>query len=176
MSSLCELLQEEPGAPARRGAARGGEEGGELARGLGRMEDHHGERGTSSLASTLSTSRPHGIPASSLIQVHLSASEANSRCLAAHPTPPCAGNKTALAGDPQHARCCGISFMFVPSFNPWSTQKAEDPSSHFTDEQTEVWRGCTHLIIGGHHQSHARAYGFPEPSLRDALHCIPQEG
>ena len=71
---------------------RGEEEDGELTRGFSYMKNHHGERGPSSLASILSTSRPHGILASSLIQVHLISSEANSRCLAPHPTPPCAGN------------------------------------------------------------------------------------
>lgn len=69
-----------------------------------------------------------------------------------------------------------VTALFVPSLNPWSTQKAEAPSSHFTDEQTEVCRGCKHLVSGGHHQSHAQAHRFPEPSLRDALHCTAQEG
>ena len=45
------------------------DEDGELTRGFDYMKNHHGERGTSSLASILSTFRPHGILASSLIQV-----------------------------------------------------------------------------------------------------------
>ena len=45
------------------------DEDGELTRGFDYMKNHHGERGTSSLASILSTFRPHGILASSLMQV-----------------------------------------------------------------------------------------------------------